>query len=152
MIMNGKTPTLISGVPKRTPSRAMIRSQASARPSAPASTWPFAAHSVGLPSSPISRNRRGKRASVSKCLWTSGTSAAKPARLPPSEKTVSCVEVSTTQRTAVVVARRREGREQLVEQLVGERVARLGLVEGDRGDAGLDRVAERLVGHAGAGA
>ena len=61
MIMKGNTPTLISGVPKRTPSRATIRSQASASPSAPASTWPFAAHSDGLPSSPISWNRRGKR-------------------------------------------------------------------------------------------
>ena len=99
MIMNGKTPTLISGVPKRALSRATIRSQASASPSAPASTWPLAAHSDGLPSSPISWNRRGKR-SVAKCLCTSGTSAAKPARLPPALNTFSCVEVSTTQRTA----------------------------------------------------
>ena len=99
MIMNGKTPTLISGVPKRTPSRATIRSQASASPSAPASTCPLAAHSVGLPSSPISRNSRGKR-SMPRCLWASGTSAAKPARLPPLENTFSCEEVSTTQRTA----------------------------------------------------
>ncbi len=35
-----------------------------------------------------------------KCLWTSGISAAKPARLPPAEKTFSCEEVSTTQRTS----------------------------------------------------
>jgi hypothetical protein len=33
-------------------------------------------------------------------LCTSGTSAAKPARLPPLENTLSCEEVSTTQRTA----------------------------------------------------
>ena len=98
--MNGNTPTLISGVPNRTPSRATIRSQASARPSAPASTCPFAAHSVGLPSSPMARNRAGNRAPVSRCFAISGTSAAKPARLPPEEKTFSCVEVSTTQRTA----------------------------------------------------
>ena len=98
MMMNGNTPTLISGVPNRTPSRATIRSQASARPSAPASTCPLAAQIVGLPSSPIMRNSCGKR-SVPKCLCTSGASAAKPARLPPLEKTFSCVEVSTTQRT-----------------------------------------------------
>ncbi len=42
---------------------------------------------------------RGKR-SVPKCLWTSGTSAANPPRLPPDEKIFSCEEVSTTQRTA----------------------------------------------------
>ena len=98
-IMNGNTPTLISGVPKRTPSRATTRSQASARPSAPASTCPLAAQIVGLPSSPTSRNSRGKR-SVAKCFCTSGASAAKPARLPPLEKTFSCVEVRITQRTA----------------------------------------------------
>src|ERR1035441_9217204 len=55
MIMNGNRPTLISGVPKRTPSLATIRSQASARPSAPARTCPLAAQIEGLPSSPISR-------------------------------------------------------------------------------------------------
>ena len=98
MIMNGNTPTLISGVPNRTPSRAITRSHASASPSAPARTWPPAAQIVGLPSSPISRNRRGKR-SVPKCLCTSGASAANPARLPPLENTFSCVEVRTTQRT-----------------------------------------------------
>ena len=97
--MNGNTPTLISGVPNRAPSRARIRSQASAIPSAPASTCPLAAQMVGLPSSPISRNRRGKR-SVPKCLCASGTSAAKPARLAPAEKIRSCVEVSTTHRTS----------------------------------------------------
>ena len=35
-----------------------------------------------------------------KCLCTSGTSAAKPARFAPELNTLSCVEVSTTQRTA----------------------------------------------------
>ena len=99
MIMNGKTPTLISGVPKRAPSLAMIRSHASASPSAPASTWPLAAQSVGLPSPPIRWNRRGKR-SVAKYLSISGASEAKPPRSPPAEKTFSWVEVSTTQRTA----------------------------------------------------
>ena len=98
MIMNGNTPTLISGVPNVALSLATIRSHASARPSAPASTWPFAAQSVGLPSCMMSWNRRGKR-SVPKCLCTSGTSAANWSRLPPAEKTFSCEEVSTTQRT-----------------------------------------------------
>ena len=98
MIMNGNAPTLISGVPKRAPSRATIRSQASAIPSAPASTWPLAAQIDGLPSSPISRNSRGKR-SVPRCLSTSGCSSAKPPRFAPEENTRSCEEVSTTQRT-----------------------------------------------------
>ena len=35
-----------------------------------------------------------------KCLWTSGTSAANPPRFAPEENTLSCEEVSTTQRTA----------------------------------------------------
>ena len=122
----------------------MIRSHASASPSAPASTCPLAAHSVGLPSSPISRNRRGKR-SVPKCLCTSGASAAKPPRSPPRENTFSCVEVSTTQRTASSSRAAVERGDQVVEQLVRERVAGLGLVERDRGDAVGDLVADGLV-------
>jgi hypothetical protein len=61
MIMKGKRPTLISGVPKPAPSRAMIRSQASAIPSDPARTWPFAATIEGLPSSPIALKTSTKR-------------------------------------------------------------------------------------------
>ena len=98
MIMNGNSPTLISGVPNRAPSRATIKSHASAIPSAPASTWPLAAQIVGLPSSPISRNSRGNR-SVAKCLWMSGASAANPPRLAPALNTRSWVEVRTTHRT-----------------------------------------------------
>ena len=59
--MNGKTPTLISGVPKVAASLATIRSQASASPSAPARQWPLTAQMTGLPSSPMSVNSRGKR-------------------------------------------------------------------------------------------
>ena len=84
MIMNGNAPTLISGVPKVACSLAMIRSQASAMPSAPASTWPFAAQIVGLPSSPIRRKSCGNRA-VPRWRWISGTSAAKPPRFAPEE-------------------------------------------------------------------
>jgi hypothetical protein len=98
MIMNGNAPTLISGVPNVTPSFATIKSHASAIPSAPASTCPFAAQIDGLPSFPIVVNRAGNARSRSAC--TSGTSAAKPARFAPEENTLSCVEVSTTQRTA----------------------------------------------------
>ena len=61
MIMNGNTPTSISGVPNVAVSLAITKSHASARPSAPASTWPFAAQIEGLPSSPSNRNRWGKR-------------------------------------------------------------------------------------------
>ena len=48
----------------------------------------------------------------------------------------------------VVRLRVRERREQLGEQRVGERVARLGIVEGDRRDVLGDFVADLLVGHA----
>jgi hypothetical protein len=106
----------------------------------------LAAHSVGLPSSPISVNRRGKR-SVPKCLCDQRRSAAKPPRSPPREKTFSCVEVSTTQRTASSSRAASKRGEQVVEQLVGERVARLGLVERDRGDAVGDVVADGNEGH-----
>ncbi len=37
---------------------------------------------------------------MAKCLCTSGTSTEKPPRLAPEEKTFSCEEASTTQRTA----------------------------------------------------
>jgi hypothetical protein len=99
MIMNGKAPTSISGVPKVASSLAITRSQASARPSAPASTWPRAAQTTGLPSSPIMRKRRGKR-SVPACFSTSAASAEKPDRSAPAENTRSCEEARTRQRTA----------------------------------------------------
>jgi hypothetical protein len=59
----------------------------------------LAATSDGLPSSPISRNSR-TNFSVPKWRCTSGVSAENCATLPPELKTFSCVEVSTTQRTA----------------------------------------------------
>src|SRR5215207_8047726 len=62
MIMKGKTPTLISGVPNVADSRASTRSHASATPSAPASTCPPAAQIVGLPSVPIRSKSRRQRA------------------------------------------------------------------------------------------
>ena len=48
----------------------------------------------------MSVNSAGNFVVVSRCLWISGTSAANPARLPPEENVVSCVEASTTHRTA----------------------------------------------------
>ena len=80
-----------------------------------------------------------RKRSVPKWRCTSGTSAAKPARLAPEENTFSCEEVSTTQRTAVVVARRLERGDQLAQQLVRERVASVRLVQRDRRDAGRRR-------------
>ena len=97
--MNGNSPTLISGVPNPALSFAMIRSHASAMPSDPARQWPLAAQIVGLPSVPISSNSFTNR-SFANCLWTAGVSPANPERLPPDEKTFSCVEVSTTTRTS----------------------------------------------------
>src|SRR3954466_13498891 len=58
MIMNGKTPTLISGVPNVAFSDATIRSHASASPSAPARQCPLTAAIDGLPRSPISQKSR----------------------------------------------------------------------------------------------
>ena len=99
MIMNGNSPTLISGVPKPAVSLATIRSQARAMPSEPARTWPLAATSVGFPSSPISRNTSTKSL-IPMYLCATGASAANPPRLPPAEKTFSWVDVSTTTRTS----------------------------------------------------
>src|SRR6266540_2445939 len=97
MIMNGNAPTFISGVPNSAPSFATIRSQASAMPSEPARTWPFAAHRL-------------------------------------------------------VVARGLERADQLAQELGGEGVAGIRLVEGDRRDALVgDLVADRLVGQAASG-
>ena len=144
MIMNGNRPTLISGVPKPALSLAMIRSQARAIPSAPASTWPLAATIDGLPSSPSSMNTCGKSA-VPRYLWAVGASAAKPPRLPPAENTFSCEEASTTTRTASSAFAARSASSSSAQQLVGERVARLRVVERDRRDVLGDLVADLLV-------
>src|SRR6266536_3233088 len=103
--MNGNTPTLISGHPKRTPSWAMTRSQARARPKAPASTSPLAAQITGLPRPPMSLYSRGKRSSPA-YLSIVGVSPANAFRSPPAEKTRPCEEVSTTTRTASSVRAR----------------------------------------------
>ena len=147
MIMKGNTPTSISGVPKVALSLAMIRSHASATPSAPASTWPFAAQMVGLPSCMIVRNRRGKR-SVPKCLCTIGTSAANWSRLPPGREDLLVRGGEHHAAHAVVVARQLERRGEVREELVRERVARIGLIERDGGDAVVAHVvANCLQGH-----
>ena len=65
----------------------------------PARTWPLAAQSDGLPSRGISRKNSRKR-SEAKCFWTSGTSAAKPPRSAPAQKTLSPAPVRTTARTS----------------------------------------------------
>ena len=65
----------------------------------PASTWPLAAQSDGLPSRGISRKNSRKR-SEAKCFSTSGASAAKPPRSAPAQKTLSPAPVRTTARTS----------------------------------------------------
>ncbi len=144
--MNGNAPTLISGVPNVASSEATIRSQASAIPSAPASTCPRAAHSVGLPSPTISLNNPTKR-SEPKCLCTSATSAAKPPRLAPEEKTVSCEEASTTTRTASS-SRARSNEAIKPSSTSGDSALRVdGSFERDRGHAVGHLVEHTLVGH-----
>ena len=85
MIMYGKAPMLISGVQKSAPSLAITRSHESASPIPPATTWPLAAHSDGLPSRGIRRKNSRKR-SVPKCFWIAGASEPKPPRSAPAQK------------------------------------------------------------------
>jgi hypothetical protein len=81
-------------------------------------------------------------------LCTSGTSAAKPPRFPPLEKTGLVGRGEHDAAHGGVVAGGREGRDQVVEDLVGEGVAGLGLVERDGRDARVgDVVAQGGVGH-----
>jgi hypothetical protein len=44
----------------------------------------------------------------------------------------------------IVVASRREGRDQVGQQLGRERVPRIGLIQGDRGDVVVDAVQQRV--------
>ena len=137
----------------RAEARALARRRSGRRrapaPSAPASTCPLAAHSVGLPSSPISAEQAREALDARRACATSGTSAAKPARLPPLREHLLVRGGQHDAAHRVVVARALEGGDQVVEQLVGERVARVGLVERDRRDAVGDLVAQRVVGHRG---
>ena len=118
-------------------------------PSAPASTWPLAAQIVGLPSSPIRRNRRGKR-SVAEVLVDERGLGGEPAEVAARGEDLLVGGREHDAADGVVVAGGGEGRDQLVEQLEGQRVASLGVVERDGRDPVGDLVAELLVGHAGA--
>ncbi len=133
MIMNGKIPTLISGVPKRALSLATIRSQASAsaeragqhvavggaerRLAELADRAEQAREAVGREVLVDERGLRGEAAEV----------AARGEHL-----LVRRGEHDAAH--GVVVARARERGQQLVEQRVGQGVARLGAVERDGGD------------------
>ena len=96
--MYGNTPMLISGVQKSAPSFAITRSHESASPIPPATTWPLAAHSVGLPSRGISRKYSRNR-SVPKCLAIGGASEPKPPRSAPAQKALPA-PVRTTARAS----------------------------------------------------
>ena len=134
MIMNGNRPTLISGVPKPALSLATIRSQASAIPSEPARTWPLAATIEGLPSSPSSTEDLRERP-VPKNLSAVGASAAEAAEVAAGREDLLVRGGEHDDAHGVVGLRRAQRLEQLAQQLIGERVARLRVVEGDRGDA-----------------
>ncbi len=146
--MNGKSPTLISGVPKPAPSLATIRSQASAIPSEPASTWPLAATIDGLPSSPSALKTSRNAAVPDGTCERSARRRAKPPRLRAGGEDLLVRGGEHDDAHLVVVLRRSQRLEQLREQLVGERVAGLGVVERDRRDAVRDLVADLLeLGH-----
>ena len=132
--MKGKTPTLISGVPKVAFSPATTRSQASASPSAPARQWPLTAQITGLPSSPMTVKSRGKR-SVADMLVHERHVGREAGEVPARAegRLVRGGEHDAAHR--VVVARRLEGGDEVGQQLVGQRVARVRLVHGDGGHA-----------------
>ena len=107
------------------------RSQASASPSAPASTCPLAAQMTGLPSRPMSENTRGKRSLASwRCDERHLGGEAGQVAAAGEDRRVRRGEHDAAH--GVVVARGGERVEQLVEQRVGEGVARLVLVQRDR--------------------
>ena len=85
---------------------------------------------------------------MAKCLSTSGASEAKRAEVAAGGEDLLVRGGEHDAADGVVVARGGERGEQVVEQLVRERVARLGPVHRDRGDAvGGDVVADGLEGH-----
>src|SRR3954462_8625226 len=143
MIMNGKTPTLISGVPNVAVSLATIRSQASATPSAPARTWP--------PARPAARAGPPRRADRRLAEFADELEQAhEPLRaevlvhqrhLAREAGQVAAAGEDLLVRGGehdaahvLVVAGALEGLDGLLQQLVGEGVARVGVVEGDRRD------------------
>ena len=118
-------------------------------PSAPASTCPLAAQIVGLPSSPISREQRaGSARSRSACARAARRPRSPPRLRARGERPSRAWRSSTTQRTASSSRAALERGDQVGEQRVGQRVARVGLVQRDRRDAVGDVVAEGVVGHA----
>ena len=145
MIMYGKAPMLISGVQKSAPSLAITRSHESASPSPPATTWPLAAHSDGLPSRGISRKNSRKR-SVPKCFWIAGASEPKPPRSAPAQNALPA-PVSTSARASSSSRTRRDRLDELREHLPREPVALLGVVQGDGRDTVFDCVEDELLGH-----
>ena len=141
MIMKGKSPTLISGVPKPAVSLAMIRSQAIAIPSEPASTWPEAATIEGLPSSPSSMKTCGKEAGR-EVLVGSGRVGSEAAEVAARREDLLVGRSEHHHPGVVVLLDSPQGVEELREELVRERVPRLRIVQGDRrhtvGDLELD--------------
>ena len=128
---------LISGVQKSAPSLAITRSQESASPRPPATTWPLAAHSDGLPSRGISRKNSRKR-SVPKCLWIGGASEPKPPRSAPAQNAFAGAGQHDARGP-----RRRRGPGAIASTSCasispGEPVALLGVVQGDGRDAVFD--------------
>ena len=149
MIMNGNTPTLISGVPKVALSFATIRSHASARPSAPASTCPFAAQIVGLPSV-HDRPEQAREALRAEVLVHERHVGGELVEVAAGREDLLVRGGEHHAAHAVVVAGASSNAPiRSVSSSFAERVARVGLVEGDGGDAIVAHViANRLVGHA----
>ena len=134
MIMNGKRPTLISGVPKPAVSLATIRSQARAMPSEPARTWPDAATIEGLPSSPSSM-KTSRKSPVAEVLVRGRRVGGEAAQVAAGREDLLVGGGEHHDAGVVVLLDRPQRVEQLAEQLIGERVPRLRVVQGDGRDA-----------------
>ena len=144
--MNGNTPTLISGVPKRTP---VARDDEVARQR---ETQRAGQHvTVGGADRRLAEladdAEQAREAISAEVLVHERRLRREPGQVAAAREHLLVGRGEHDAADGGVVTGRLEGGDQVVEDLVGERVARVGLVERDRGDAGFDGGADG-VGHA----
>ena len=127
MIMNGNTPTLISGVPKVAVSLATIRSQASAMPERARQHVPVRRADGGL--AELHDQREEPREALgAEVLVHERHVGGELLEVAAGAEDLLVRRAEHDAAHALVVARRLEGVDQLAEQLVRERVARVGRV------------------------